>query len=147
MAPISQGLANLQATRIIEDTEYGEQTSSIKEVVLRQIKKIGDICTQEFTGGYWQKKPIKTPGGMIMSEEYKPDTREAYCNAVNFITDLVYPFSDKEFKDFINQVEKDEDGKMIKPEQNIKRRRKVFKELNIMFERIQFFEASDLLEE
>ena len=46
-----------------ESDSITSESLSIKEIILRQIRKIGDISSTEFTGGYWEKKPIKTGNG------------------------------------------------------------------------------------
>jgi hypothetical protein len=119
-----------------ESDEPQSKEASIREIVLRQIKKIGDLCSQEFTGGYWQKKPIKVQGGVMFSEEYHQDVREAYCVAVEFITDLVYPFADDELRKAIDKAEEKEIENI---KEKIKSRRKLFRQLNEFFDRDDFF--------
>ena len=91
---------------ISDESEDSPQAAlSINEIILRQIKKIGDICSKELTGGYWQKKPIKVEGGVMFSEEYKEDLRLAYCNSVDFIIDLVYPIGDEKLNKAVDNLE------------------------------------------
>lgn len=72
---------------------------SYKEIVLRHLGKISQICTKEFKEGYWQKKPIATSGGgMFMTEVYHEDTRDAYINAVDYFHDILLPFFDESMK-------------------------------------------------
>lgn len=81
---------------------------SIKFLVTRHLEKISDIMTKELTAGYWEKKPIKFATGAIMSEEYHSDMREAFCNAVFFLTWLLEPGSDDEFKRRVKELTQDE---------------------------------------
>lgn len=139
-----------------DDTELGgKEPLTIKQIVLSHIRKISDICTKEFTGGFWEKKPIKLQGGVFFTEEYHEDMREAYSNAVDFLTDLVYPQADKEFKAYVDEIEEKEkvfikmsqkqEGYDIKMKLKIKRL--LFREINMMFERFDYFKASDVLSE
>ena len=124
---------------------------SIKEIILRQIRKIGDLSTHEFTGSYWEKKPIKTGSGVMFTEVYHEDLREAYCNAVDFLIDLIYPMGDKELKkylqDFEGYIEKiTKDTKIEEEEEDIDKRmklkRQTFRQINIMFESNDFWKGS-----
>lgn len=109
------------AVEVSDDSEDIKGDSlSIKEIILRQIRKIGDLSCKEFTGGYWQKKPVKTGSGIVFTEVYHEDRREAYCNAVDFLIDIIYPMSDDDLKEYLKKFEgfedkitkeKEEDGK------------------------------------
>lgn len=127
----------------MEDVEVKElnqdaiaEPQTIQDIVLREIRMIGDIAAEEMIEGYWKKKPVHTGGGVVFVEEYIKDTRKAYCGAVDFITDLVYPLSDKEFKALIDK----EDAKnFIDVDEELKSKRKLFREINKLFEREGFF--------
>lgn len=123
-----------------ESEEQQSKESSIREIVLRQIRMIGDICSQEMTGGYWQERPIKVGGGIVISKEYHQDQREAYCNAVEFIIDLVYAYADITLKNAVDEMEK-LSPKDIKDKLIL--RKKIFREINVFFNREDFFESSD----
>lgn len=125
-----------------DQAEYKEQELSLNEIILRHIRKISDICCQEFTGGYWNKKPMQTRQGIMYTEEYHEDKRESYSNAVDFLVDIIYPKADKTFQTFINDNDKDDFGDDIKGRQKLKR--KVFKQINLMFERLNFFGSSGI---
>lgn len=133
-----------------DDTDENvEQKFSIKEIILRQIRKIGDISSQEFTGGYWDKKPIKTSTGILFTETYRNDVRESYCNAVDFLIDITYPMSDKELKEYLNNFEgfkekikkddKVEETKVLDIKDKLKLKRQTFRQINLMFERKNFW--------
>src|SRR3990172_11840469 len=125
---------------ISDESEDSPQAAlSINEIILRQIKKIGDICSKELTGGYWQKKPIKVEGGVMFSEEYKEDLRLAYCNSVDFIIDLVYPIGDEKLNKAVDNLEA---KKVIGPSEKLSEHRIIFREINKMFERENFFNRS-----
>ena len=131
---------------ISEESDYLEKQQSIKEIVLSHIKKISDLCCKEFTPGFWENKPQKIAGGIAMSKVYHQDTRKAYSNAVDFLSDIVYPLSDSKFKAFVDDLERKEPID-ISADRKMEARRKLFKEINKMFERMNFFDTSDFAEE
>lgn len=142
-----------QEVEFKEESEYSKGEGSIKEVVIRHIKKISDLACQEFTGGYWQKRPIKVQSGVLFTEEYHEDVREAYCNAIDFLVDVVYPKADDDFRKYIDTTEKidedipndlnDKDKKSKYMKEKVKQHRKTFKQINIMFNRTNFFKNTD----
>jgi len=145
-----------------DESSYGAaETLSIKEIILRQIRKIADISCKEFTGGYWEKKPIKTGNGMMFSETYHEDVRESYCNSVDFLIDIIYPLSDEDLKDYLKkfegfkekivkynlknntkEVEDIKEDPDIKIAKKIKLKRQTFRQINLMFERNNFWQGS-----
>lgn len=128
---------------ISEESTYQDKTPSLKEICLRHVSKISTICCQEFTGGYWQEKPMKIGGGMVVTKTYHPDVREAYCNAIDFLFDLVMPFADDRFKAYVKLLGEDN----IDVKEKLKQKRKLFQEMNIMFERINFFAGTESYDE
>ena len=128
-----------------EDFESSEGVS-IKTIVLRHISKISELMCKELTGAYWSRKPIKTPSGILFTEVYHEDLREAYCNAVNFLIDILEPLGDKDFKKYIKDNEDidNEEKDIIK---KVIKKRKTFREINIMFDRKGFFESAGVANE
>lgn len=132
-----------------EESEYqGEQKLSIKEIILRQIRMIGDMCCKEFTGGYWERKPIRTQSGMMFSEVYHNDLREAYCNAIDFLVDVVYPMGDKVLKEYLKDKEGYEEVEIkdscdLDIKSKLKQKRITFKQINLMFERTNFWQGTE----
>ena len=121
-----------------DDGDYQQQQLNIKEIILRHIRKISDICCKEFTGGYWERKPIKTAGGILFTEQYHEDVREAYCNAVDFLVDMLFPLGDDVLKKYLNDNESIDTDWTDKIKEKLNRKRQTFKEINIMFDRINF---------
>jgi len=134
----------MEEIEINEQSEYNpDGTNSIQEIALRHIRKIGDICTQELTGAYTDKKPVKTAGGIMFTEVYHPDLREAYCNAVDFLLDLVTPWADETFKNkYGEQIEEEQD--ILK---KLKIKRSIFRDITKMFWRTNFFISTDTYNE
>lgn len=122
-----------------DEDDTGNEGKTIDEIILRQIKKIGDICSKELCAGYWTKKPISVGGGISFSQEYHEDGREAYCNSVEFIIDLVYPIADTEFKGKVDELEKETN--LTHPDK-LNKYKKMFREINKMFDRTEYFDNS-----
>lgn len=100
------------------------------------------IC-QELTPGYWDEKPMKTSTGVVITKTYNPDLRIAYCNAIDFLMDITYPWADKDYRDAVDSHYKDEDT-IKEINDKVKKKKIMFRETNKMFERIGYFEASDI---
>lgn len=130
----------LDNIEVEETTEYGGEVTSIKQIALQHIKAIGSMICQELTPGHWEKKPVKTATGMMVLEKYHPDLKIGYCNAVDFLADLVTPWGDTDFKTFMkkNFYDKEDDIKT----NDVKIRKKIFREMNVMFEREGFFDEN-----
>lgn len=130
-----------------EDVEGMNAIASIKEVALMHIKKISEICCQEFRPGYWEEKPIKVAGGISMTKVYHPDSREMFINAIRFLGWLIGAYADdksnfhtvitenKDFFENYNPNDKDIEKKMSLCF-------KIFKEMNVFFRQDDFFDAS-----
>lgn len=72
-----------------------------------------------------------------MVKEYLPDLREAYCNAVDFLVDLVCPYADTTFNALITT----EDAKKLSNrDEKLTSRRSIFRQMNQMFWRTKFFD-------
>lgn len=127
-----------------DESEYGsEEKISMKQIILRHIRKISDLCCKEFTGGYWEKKPMKTGSGIFFSETYHEDIREAYCNAVDFLIDVIYPFGDSDLKKYLDANEKIEKDWKDDIKGRLIQKKKTFREINFMFERTNFWQGSE----
>ena len=140
-----------------EEADYQQGGYDEKELVGRHMRKISDITVKELTPSYWNKKPIKTQSGVMFTEEYHEDLREAYCNAVDFLVDVLLPNGDQKFKDYIldndNDFEceldscQDERSKNKIIKNKLKLKRKIFREINMMFFRTNFWNKSDSSDE
>src|SRR3990167_9913248 len=82
---------------IKEETDFQQGIPSLKDIALMHIRKISALCCNEFTKGYWDEKPLKVGGGIAIMKTYHPDQRAVFCNAVDFLTWIVYPFADSMF--------------------------------------------------
>lgn len=135
-----------------DETDGNNAVLSVKEIILLHIKKISNLCCNEFTEGYWIKKPMKVGDGVVVIETYQPDTREAYCNAIDFLLDISLPFfNEADMKDLLKLIEDDEKEYTKAKESNdplwtskkLVSRRKMFKELNKLYEFHNFWKGRD----
>jgi hypothetical protein len=126
-----------------EEGEFGQQVTSIKEICLLHIRKISEICCNEFTKGYWEERPIKVGGGIAITKTYKTDQRAVFCNAIDFLLWIVYPMSDDDFK----KKYKDFNDSKTDWEEKLKERKEIFREINLMFNRLKFFDSQQGLTE
>ena len=127
---------------IKEEADFDNSTgTSIKDIILRQIRKVGDLVSRELTGSYWEKKPVRTADGVMFSEVYHDDRREAYCNAIDFLIDILYPLGDDEFRKYLNKNEGfgQINQEKIDIKEKVKKKRITFQQINIMFDRTDFW--------
>lgn len=122
---------------IQDGDDFGTAVPSLKEVALLHIRKISGICCLEFTKGYWEEKPVKVGGGIAVMRVYHPDQRAVFCNSVDFLLWLVYPMSDDDFKKKYKDWKEDK----TEWEEKLEERKEIFKEINIMFNRVKFFDS------
>lgn len=72
--------------------------TNFRQIILLHLKKISSISFQEYRGGFW----ITTPSNNMNQDplkRYIDDTREQYSNAVECLSDLLFPYFDEEMKD------------------------------------------------
>lgn len=125
---------------VTEEGSFGDNIPSLKEIALIHIRKISGICCGEFSKGYWEERPIKVGGGIAVMRRYVPDQRAVFCNSVDFLLWLVFPMSDKDFKDKYKDF-KDKTEDKIDWEVRLETRKEIFKQINIMFSRYNFFDS------
>lgn len=65
-----------------------------KDLVLQHLKKILDLTTLEFKGGYYQESVINN----ILTKEYIPDTRKQCIQSIESLSDILLPHFDKKIK-------------------------------------------------
>jgi len=142
------------------DFGFSKEQYSIKEIILRHLRKISDIACEELQKSYWQKKPIKVGDSVAIMEVYHPDTRLSYIGAIDFLLDMIRckipEDSAGNFENFLQTYDEDEnrlfeeckgefsDKTELKNEWieiKLERRRKLFGEIMLMLDRIDYFEG------
>lgn len=129
---------NFSGFGIQEEGEYNNEVPSLKEIALLHIKKISEICCEEFSKGYWEERPIKVGTGISVMRMYHPDGRVRFCNAVDFLAWIVYPQSDEDFRKRVDDLDKGDEKDIDK---KLKERKVLFQEMNKMFDRVNYFDS------
>ena len=125
---------------------------SFRQILLTHLSRITKIASQEFHGGYWDKKLV---GGSTMIDVYVPDPKKEYINAVNCLADLLLPY----FDDVMLKAEEDNDNK-IKDKWSIMKeakgtndewsyakqslKRELFRDLNLFMKRKNYLELGEM---
>jgi hypothetical protein len=76
-------------------SKYNENEVTFKQIILKHILEISKFSSCEFRGGYWEIKPDLRNNVGIDYKVYIPDSREVYSNAVDCLSDMLYPHFDK----------------------------------------------------
>ncbi len=140
------------------DEKYGSDKSelSIREIILRHIRKISDLSCQELTESYWEERPVKIGSGVSIIKKYHPDLRCAFINAVDFLFYLIDPYTTKDkkgiFKKEVGKLKKSEDSKWKSSkdesqsdwtDKKLDIQKKLFSEIMLFLNRIKFFQSDD----
>ena len=86
---------------------YGfNEKISFKLIILNHLKKLTELASVEFRGGYYNI--IITKEG-AENQIYVPDSREIYINAVQVMADFLFPHFDKEMKKELERIEREQE--------------------------------------
>ena len=121
-----------------EEGDFTQGVPSIKEIALLHIRKISAISCLEFTRGYWDEKPIKVGSGIAVMKTYHPDQRAVFCNSVDFLLWIVFPYGDTDFKGKFKTFSDENNPDW---EARLKKSKEIFREISLMFERTNFFDS------
>lgn len=84
------------------ETYVKKDKLEFRDIILQHIKKILEISTLEFRGGYDKKVFV----GSIVYDEYIPDTRKCYIQSVESLSDVLHPYFDKPIQKIYNDIMK-----------------------------------------
>jgi len=140
-----------------EDFISSKEKVSFREIVLAHLKKILEISTSEFRGGY--TKIVYS--GNTSHKEYVPNSRKCYIQSIEALSDVLIAYFDKEMKkaeeDYNKKNEtlkKEKEGKKSTKNlkinyqnKRVKLARKLFQELNLLLNRKQYLKAMVYAEE
>lgn len=73
----------------------GKEKVTFRDIVLQHLKDILKISQNEFMGGYW--KTVVKQG--ISTDEYVPDSRQCYIQAIENFAYVLLPHFDNEMED------------------------------------------------
>jgi len=130
-----------------------DNTMMMKETIINHIRKISDLSCKEFTPSFWTKKPVKVGDGVAIIETYNQDSRLAYCNAVDFLQDIMMVYADKKFMERLIKLNEKEDEEYARFKEangtqdswiwtKLELKRKLFGELILLIDRAKLFTAS-----
>lgn len=141
------------------EAEYSGRTegTTFKEIALRHISKISEICSKELTKGYLQRKPVFMNGTTYMSEIWIEDKRKSFINAVDFLNDILLPHFDKQMQEQSSIIETEyktkyklyKENKKSKSEwidKEVLIKRKLFQQLSLLLKRLGYLEGKKLSE-
>lgn len=136
-----------------------EETISFREIVLSHLKRILEISSTEFRGGYW----MDVPTGNMIARTYVPDSICCYVQSIDSLHDVLTPHFDekmekasKEYTSNRNKAHADL-SKKWKEDSNLRDNsdfnvtwssiklplaRKLFQELNMLLNRKQYLKTS-----
>lgn len=130
-----------------------KKSTTFKDIVMLQLKRISEIGSKQLRKGYVEKKIIQ---GQVL-EKYFEDGREAYCNSIEMLHDLMIGEceNNKKFQEAFKKLEEDEkrilekDNKIENPEKKlnawlnhkVKERRRLLKELSRLLFSTDFLAA------
>ena len=137
---------------ISPDEVFGKDKEKLnfKLIVMLHLKTITTLQTKEWVGGYWKNQVSRGAGGVdLVSKIYIADTREEFINAVLGLYDLLYPYFDKEIKDFdtkwtknnppLKETKKEDQVNMWV--EKINNHRELYRELGAFLKRKQYFKG------
>lgn len=85
-----------------------QEKFDFKQIVLQHLKKILELSSVEFHGGYAKIIPTNPP-----KEEYVPDNRKGYIQAVESLARVLSPHYDKEMRKDYDEIEKQKEDLII----------------------------------
>jgi len=138
------------------EAQYSDKKEGLtfQQIVLSHVRKILEISTNEFRGGHF--KIIQKDNSSV--EEYIPNTRKIYIQAVESLSDILLPHFDKEMnKDYDELMKEVEVLEKKFPPMNTQLERKytiekiklmriLFQMLNLLLARKRYFEGKVIRE-
>lgn len=128
-----------------------------KQICLGHYKRILEITTTEFTGGYWNY----ISSGNTTNKAYVTDKRKEFCQAVESLTNSLFPHFDKKMiEDYEDFFEKDktlqekysDDEGFIKDSENgakqkhsiekLKLMKDLFRKISCLMYRLDYFKGA-----
>lgn len=88
---------------------------TFKDIILQHLKRILELSTMEFRGGY--NKETIVDNKVVM--EYVPDTRKQYIQSIQSLSDVLVPRFDEDMKKSSDKI----DGAIKKLEEDMEKRK------------------------
>ncbi len=119
-----------------------QNTISFQQICLQHYKRILEIATKEFTGGYWNYITI----GNVTNKNYETDKKKEFCQSVEILADALFPHFDKEMKGIYDTFEKNENEKKKEEEDLLKKNKILFRELSCLLHRLDYLKGASYTE-
>jgi len=134
------------------DYGYNKDKGSFKEILHGHLKKILDITTNEFRGGYYRTSVQNN----TTVEEYIPDSRKCYIQAIESFSDVLLPYFDKEMNEAYNamaddlelsrqgllQLDLNSDERQLLIINRLELMRRLFQQLNLLLKRVDYLKVA-----
>lgn len=134
------------------DGYYNQNKTTItfQQICLEHYKRILEIATKEFTGGYWNS----ITQGNIINKSYETDKRKEFSQAVEIMGDALYPHFDEKMKTYYTEHEKNiksagddkEKDKKTVSEKKLDLNKKLFRALSGLLHRLNYFTSESYSE-
>ncbi len=118
-----------------------QNTISFQQICLQHYKRILEIATKEFTGGYWNYITM----GTVTNKNYETDKKKEFCQSVEILADALFPHFDKEMKEIYEEFEKEETQE-DKKEDLLKKNKILFRELSRLLHRLDYLKGASYTE-
>ena len=141
-----------------------EKTSeklSLKQIVFVHIKELAKLSREDMREGFMEQKPVKMGDGTTtVTSVWHDDKRKGFINGVDFLLDLIIKDADKDadedydFKKIADNLEKKLDELFKKAIENedidsdwidtkLSVKKKLFREIMLFLEKINFFGSGE----
>lgn len=114
------------------EKDIKQKKETLSDIILQHLKKILELSTHEFCGGYEKEVVIDNRRSTI----YVPNSRKQYIQAVESLSDVLLPFFDKEIQKPSNEIIKKIDSitaAMEKKEDTLIKRNKELSDIEIRY--------------
>jgi len=137
-----------------------KETLDFKTICLGHFKKILEITTSEFIGGYWNY----IMSGNTTNKQYITNKRTEFCQSIESLANALFPHFDKQMKEDyenflkkekeINQKYSDEEGFLLNDEtkkmkhsiQKLELMKELFRNLSCLMFRLDYFKGATYTE-
>lgn len=118
---------------------------SFQQICLQHYKRILEIATKEFTGGYWNHVII----GNVVNKNYETDKKKEFCQSVEIMADALYPHFDDKMEKTYEEYEKkirNDDEKEVSSNEKLELNKKLFRNLSKLLYRLDYLKGSSYTE-
>lgn len=139
------GNSEKQPERFLDAESFSgtpDQAISFRSITLGHVRKISELAAKEFRGGFYKQEIV----GQQVVKNWVEDSREAYNNAIDYLSDLLLPLYDEQAAAEVTMVDSElaklkglsgeafASGKVVN-------RRKLFRALTKLLHRLKYLET------